>query len=252
MYSYEPINSAYYQMRNVSYGNSKKIRFEGGYVYAIAVFTSLVLFAVLGAALSFVLPAISLGQTTIVPSENLVLFIGAGAVLGLIIGLIIAAVKCNNLSSLEELSENAFSEVRNVLPVGNILYDQHGYPLSVITPGRAVLCESRVELHDRYAVAFFGEYLGNKKGRLFLTTEALEFYDDDPVKNAHRNFLINIQDIAYVKSGCILRNRVKVYSRSGKYRFRVPLGSSREWVMVIRQALQYGSRSFGPVHPNCM
>ncbi len=193
----------------------------------------------------------------IMPSEEITEFVmsdallwgGIGAGIGAILGTVIWVFHSLRLENTENEYYNRFKEVRTALPGGNIIYDRAGYPMEIITPGRTVLSESRVWINDTYSSSFFGDLLPIKLGQIFLTNEALEFYDNDFIGRPFRSFIINLHDIAYVKSRCICKHKVAVYCKSGKYVFHVPLGTSVIWCNAIRYAMQYGSRSLGPTAP---
>jgi hypothetical protein len=151
--------------------------------------------------------------------------IGAGA--GLVIGIIICVIAAASCKSADEKAIEDFAPVREKL-----------------VTVRRVVCESRAVTDDFYATTFIGDY-SYKRGRLYLTYDAVEFYDDQ-FKVDYKNFLINIHDICFVKARCMFRHKVVLYTRSGKYVIRVPLGTASFWCRQIRHVMQRGSRSVRP------
>ena len=152
----------------------------------------------------------------------LIFGLALGAILGAVIGLIhvISAVIA------ERSSQKHFGPIREALD----------------SQGRIVIGETRVRVFDHFSIPFIGELAPEKYGRLYLTREALEFYDIF-YEREHKNFLINLHDICFVKARGLLLRRVTIYTMSGKYVFRVTTGQGIAVCCDIRNAMQRGGRS---------
>ena len=142
--------------------------------------------------------------TEFLPAK-LTVWMAVGALAGFALTCVVWVFNALSLEDKETEYYNRFIDVRNALPQGNILFDKAGYPMEIITPGRNIVMESRVWINDTYSYSFFGDLVPLKLGQLMLTNEALEFYDNDFIGKAHRSFILNLHDIAYVKCGYLCK-----------------------------------------------
>ena len=181
--------------------------------------------------------------------EDMTDWILYGALAGLVLACVIWVFHALSLENQEIAYYNRFIDVRNALPQGNIIFDQAGYPMEIITPGRTIMMESRVWINDTYSSRFFGDLIPTKLGQLMLTNEALEFYDNNFIRRADRSFILNLHDIAYIRANLFTKDLLTVICKSGRYVFHVPIGTAVIWSNAIRHAMQYGSRSLGPTAP---
>ena len=149
-----------------------------------------------------------------------------GAAVGALLGVIIGIIHVIAAAIAERKSQKHFKPIREALDA----------------QGRVVVAESRVRVFDHFSIPFIGELNPEKYGRLYLTHEALEFYDVW-YEREHKNFLINLHDICYVRARGLLFRRVAVYTMSGKYVFRVTTGQGIAVCCDIRNAMQRGGRS---------
>lgn len=149
-----------------------------------------------------------------------------GAAVGALLGVIIGIIHVISAAIAERSSQKHYKPIREALD----------------SQGRIVICESRVRVFDHFSIPFIGELGPEKYGRLYLTQDALEFYDYYYQKT-HKNFLINLHDICYVRARGLLFRRVCVYTMSGKYVFRVTTGQGIAMCCDIRNAMQRGGRS---------
>lgn len=149
-----------------------------------------------------------------------------GAVVGALLGMIFGIIHLIIAAISERRSQKHFRAIREALD----------------SQGRIVVCESRARVFDHFSIPFIGEMSPEKWGRVYLTHEALEFYDN-LYERSHKNFLINLHDICYVRARGLLFRRVVIYTMSGKYVFRVTTGQGIAMCCDIRNAMQRGGRS---------
>lgn len=149
-----------------------------------------------------------------------------GAIVGAILGIVFGIIHLIIAVCSERGSQKHFQPIREALD----------------SQGRIVICESRARVFDHFSIPFIGELNPEKWGRVYLTQEAIEFYDTW-YERAHKNFLINLHDICYVRARGLLFRRVVVYTMSGKYVFRVTTGQGIAMCCDIRNAMQRGGRS---------
>ena len=149
-----------------------------------------------------------------------------GAIVGAILGIVFGIIHLIIAACAERSSQKHFKPIREALD----------------SQGRIVVCETRARVFDHFSIPFIGELNPEKIGRMYLTHEAIEFYDSW-YERAHKNFLINLHDICYVRARGLLFRRVVIYTMSGKYVFRVTTGQGIAMCCDIRNAMQRGGRS---------
>ena len=244
----DPATGRIYQTGGPS---KRQQRFSRGILFALWLVPLLIIGAGAGAGIYCLFAFGILPHDTITElvTSELVTWIGVGAIAGFALTCVFWVFNALTLEDKESEYYTRFIDVRNALPQGNIIFDKAGYPMEIITPGRNILMESRVWLYDSYSYTFFGDLNPTKLGQLILTNEALEFYDNDFIGKAHRSFIINLHDIAYARCGYLCKQKLIVYTKSGKYKFHVPIGTAVVWYNAILYAMQYGSRSLGPTAP---
>lgn len=127
---------------------------------------------------------------------------GIGALVGILLGIIISITG----SARDKSSQNYFT-----------------VPRDGISKARGgIICESRAKNKN-----------SKRNGRLYLTSQTLEFYAED-YKNAANNHLINLSEIRNVE---VLSNSKIVVCANRKYiTFVVPAGSANEWKAQIEKA----------------
>ena len=152
---------------------------------------------------------------------HILIGVAGGAVLGLIIG-IFAALSSKATDKTNAKTLQPYKEVLNSV--------------------RPIICESRAYINDDYARSFLNERADAsfyKQGRLFLTDTTVEFYDLD-AGVAYKNFVINLSDINFVGRSPM---RLILHTRSGEYKFHVPIGNSNQWRRQLLHALKRGVRT---------
>ncbi len=82
-----------------------------------------------------------------------------------------------------------------------------------------IVCESYARSKDKFS---------KKKGRLYLTAKALEFYDRNYVNN-YQNSIITAKDIIDIKSRGLWGGKLIILSRGGVQKFKVPAGTAKLW-----------------------
>ena len=82
-----------------------------------------------------------------------------------------------------------------------------------------IVCESIAKTRDKFS---------RKKGRLYLTPKALEFYDKDFPLN-HKNFAIIPKDIIDIKAYGRYDTKLAIITRSGWRKIKVPAGTATMW-----------------------
>lgn len=82
-----------------------------------------------------------------------------------------------------------------------------------------IVCESAAKARDKFS---------RKKGRLYLTPKALEFYDRAFPLN-HKNFAIVPKDIIDVKAYGMYDTKLAIITRSGWRKIKVPAGTATMW-----------------------
>lgn len=233
---YVPMNSEYYRMRNIKAGTtSTKYRARAGYIFAITLPICIILGLVAALAVSALTATESTQNTVLfgVQFKDFMMFLliglGGGFLLGLIVGLISKANSWAEDVTRHATGEEYFAPVRSRL--GQV---------------RSIICEFRAFVVDNYAQTFLGEREDAtwKIGRFFLTDSTLEFYDGN-YRSGYRNFLINLHDICYVSRRS---RRVIIYTRSGKYRIHVPIGTSADIRRELLTAMHRGTRSIHSVY----
>ena len=86
-----------------------------------------------------------------------------------------------------------------------------------------IICESVAKTKDKFS---------KKKGRLYLTPKALEFYDGNYPMN-HKNFTILPKDIVDIKDYGLYNTKLAIASRSGWRKIKVPAGTAKMWKKEI-------------------
>lgn len=217
---YFPFNLNRYRTRNVRLTESKVYNS----VLWIIILVNTLVFTLIGLVGGFVYNLIATDFSFDFNDEAVVrILIGlaAGVVLGLIIGIIAAlssrATDRSNANTLQPYKE-------------------------VLNNVRPIICESRVYINDEYARSFLNERADHsfyKQGRLFLTDTTIEFYDLE-AGTAYKNFVINLSDINFVGRSPM---RLILETRSGEYKFHVPIGNSNQWRRQVLHALKRGVRT---------
>ncbi len=101
-----------------------------------------------------------------------------------------------------------------------------------------VVCESFATSKDKFA---------NKKGRLYLTGKALEFYDKNYDKN-YRNTVILAKDIIDIKCKGTFGGKLIILSRGGVQKFKVPAGTAKLWKKELNQYKYLEQCYYSEVH----
>ena len=217
---YFPFNMNRFRTRNVRLTESKVYNS----VLWILILVHTLVFTLVGLIGGFVFNLISSNFQFNADSDMIIqilIGLGAGAVAGLIIGIIVA------LSSKSTDKSNA----KTLQPYKEVLNSV-----------RPIICESRVYINDEYSRNFLNERADiaiYKQGRLFLTDTTIEFYDLD-AGTAYKNFVINLSDINFVGRSPM---RLILQTRSGEYKFHVPIGNSNQWRRQVLHALKRGVRT---------
>ena len=144
-------------------------------------------------------------------------YVISGAVIGLGVGLVLAALICLFRSGAERRRDASAEDIRACLePVRPIIAD-----------GSAVATKTIPATNG-----------SRRRGTLMLTESTLEFYDKD-YTSAQRNFLIKLSDVVSVRSTtCLLsNNKITVSTTKASYTFRVPIGTARSWKKYIKAAI---------------
>lgn len=106
---------------------------------------------------------------------------------------------------------------------------------------KTLICESMATVNDENS----SDYLGIDKvreGRIFLTEQALEFYDTD-FTTTYKNFVLPLNTILSLDiDGTMQNNKITVRSNVGRYDFTVPDGSADKWRSQILNARDYFER----------
>ena len=179
------------RLRNVKVGEGTTYCTRASYFTWVLLLS----FTVLGAAAGYLIYAFTKAFDF---TKTAIMYTLIGALAGLVFGIIISIIACCCASSADKKAKEEFTPVRTSL-----------------SSVRKIVCESRSATLDNYATVFLGDY-AYKRGRLFLTYDALEFYDEQ-FELDYKNFLINVHDICVVKPGSMYKNRVILYTRSGKH-----------------------------------
>ena len=156
-----------------------------------------------------------------------ILAIGIAAAIAIIlifklIGAINGAVRASkyekNKKTYDSYNFKHFENVRN-----NLLENR-----------KNLICESAASVSsERQGVA-----TQECKGRIFLTEQALEFYDLD-LASAYKNFVIPLNSIQLTESGTDVRNnKVTLHTNYGKFFFVVPDAAAGIWKKQIDTACE--------------
>lgn len=215
----------YLRLRNVKMGHPTTYVTKASYFVWFILLITVAAGAIIGGLIPGMIAEEGASENDV--AAQTVMYVGIGALAGLVLGAIISLIGAFSCKAADKAAEVQFEEVRKKL-----------------SSVRRIVCESRAVTDDFYAFAFIGDY-SYKRGRLYLTYDAVEFYDDQ-FNVDYKNFLINIHDICFVKPRCMFRHKLCLYTRSGKYVIRVPFGTASFWCRQIRHVMQRGSRSVRP------
>ena len=101
-----------------------------------------------------------------------------------------------------------------------------------------IVCESMATISNGRSKTEL-EFEGGRSGRIFLTEQALEYYDMD-VTSAYKNFVIPLNSILRVNDVTEVRdNEITVNSTIGNYTFVVPDATGKIWRSQIITACEH-------------
>ena len=150
------------------------------------------------------------------------------SIIGAISGRVKAKKYEKRIVSEEKYNKRHFDKVREALLEGR----------------ENLICESMTTVSDDRTSYRFGTKK-QRDGRIFLTGEALEFYDMD-FSNLYKNFTIPLNSIQIINAEDNERNNViSINSTRGSYVFTVPDESANIWKNQILAAWERNKRTTG-------